>query len=1095
VSLLIAGLGIGSADAQVLFGSIVGNVTDASGAGIPQATVRVTQQETNESREVHTNDTGGFVFSTLPAGTYTVSVSKTGFRTFTAQNTPLSLNTVVRVDATLQIGAQSESVSVSAEAAPLQTDRSDVHQDFTDRQIADIPQATRSYQGMLAYMPGIAPPTASSGGTNNPGKSFQITANGTSRSGTEVRIDGVADTNPWVQYYSTYVPSNEAIQTVNVVTASPDAEQGLTNGAAINVQTKSGTNSTHGSLFEYNVNNALKARPFFGLGATQAKPKLIENDLGGSFGGHIVKNKLFYFGAYEGDFISQAGSNIASVPLPAMITGNLSGTSTAVYDPNTGSANGAGRTPFPGNIIPANRISPIVQKLLAIVPAPNYGTPGAIANNYFVETPTINRLHKVDTKMDWYATSKLRLAGRFGFSPYNIVQATVFGPILGGSNNAFAHGDTIATAVNATYTVSPTLVVDANWGFTRSNQILAPPSADQKLGSDYLGIPGTNLGDLPAAGGMPQFSGFGFSGYGYAYTYLHYLDPILQYTANATWIKGSHNIRFGFDIEQQHMNHQETNPTSFTFNGGATSLNGGPATNTYNQFGDFLLGLPQSEQNSQLATPYILLRTWQYSLYIRDQWQISKKLTISYGTRWEYYPVPTRGSRGIEEFNFTNDTITICGVGGNPIGCNYTVSKHEFSPRIGIAYRPTERWVIRAGYSLSPEQINMYRDGIYSYPARLDFARNGLSTYIPVGTLAAGIPLQAPVSQNAASLPIPAGLNFGAQGAILPQNFVRGYTETDNFTVQRDIGHGWTAQAGYVGTLTIHQHTRYNINYGQVGGGSASQPFFSLGITGSMSDILPYETMHYNSLQTLVQKRFSNGFLFQASYTRSKQIGTCCDDSGDGGPAIPIPQYTNLNRALMGADRPNNLRMIGIFELPFGKGKAMLNSGGIISAIAGGWQLNAAFSAYSGSPFTVSSSSTSLNAPGSSQRADQILPDVGYTGNISGWFNPLAFAPVTTARFGTAGFDIMRGPGVVDVDTGLFRVFRVNERLAMQFRAEALNFTNTPHFGNPGANASSMVVSGGTLVSLNGFTQITSTNPSSRLTDERYLRLGLRISF
>ena len=293
--------------------------------------------------------------------------------------------------------------------------------------------------------------------------------------------------------------------------------------------------------------------------------------------------------------------------------------------------------------------------------------------------------------MDWNASPKLRIAGRFGYSPYNIQQATLFGPILGGANNASAHGDTIATAVNATYTVSPTLVVDANWGFTRSNQFLAPPSVDKKLGSDLLGIPGTNLGDLPVAGGMPDFTGFGFTGYGYGYTYLHYLDPIFQYTANATWVKGSHNIRFGADVDQQHMNHQETNPTSFGFNGGATSLNGGPGTNTYNQFGDFLLGLPQSEQNSLLTTPYVLLRTWQYSLYVRDQWQVSRKLTLSYGTRWEYYPVPTRGSRGIESFNLNTATITVCGVAGNPRDCNYTVSKRQFSPRIGIAYRPTEK--------------------------------------------------------------------------------------------------------------------------------------------------------------------------------------------------------------------------------------------------------------------------------------------------------------------------------------------------------------------------------------------------------------------
>jgi hypothetical protein len=1083
------------ADAQVLFGSIVGSVTDASGAAVPNAQVKVTNQETNETREVATNDAGGYVLSTLPAGTYNVSVSKTGFRTFTAQHTPLSLNTVVRIDAALQVGTQSDSVTVTAESIQLQTDRADVHGDFTSKQLIETPQPTRTYQGILALMTGVAPPTANGGGNNNPGKSMQITANGTSRSATNVRIDGVTDTNAWVQFYSTYVPSNEAIQTVNVVTTSPDAEQGLTNGAAISVQTKSGTNQLHGSLFEYNVTNAFKSRPFF-LPSNQGIPKLIENDLGGSLGGRIIRDKLFFFGSYEGDFISQAGSNTVSVPTADIRSGNMSASTTAMYDPaSTTATDGSGRSPFPGNIIPTNRISPIAQKLVALVPMPNLGAPGAFSNNYYITTPITNRLHKLDTKMDWNANSKLRVTGRFGYQPYNVQQATVFGDILGGGNNKSQFGNVIATAVAISYTVSPSFVIDGNWGFTRANQTLSPPSVDKKLGADYLGIPGTNLGDLPLAGGMPNFNPSGWTGYGEAYPYLNYLDPILQYTSNASWNKGSHNVRFGVDVSQQHMNHQEVQPTSFTFNGGATGLKGGPGTNQFNGYADFLLGLPQSYQNSQQVTPTITLRSWQYSLYVRDQWQVNRKLTISYGTRWEYYPVPTRADRGIENFDLTTDKITVCGVAGNPTDCGISVSKRLFSPRLGVAFRPTTKFVVRAGFSLSPEQISMYRDGIYSYPARTDFAGNGLTTYTPVGTLATGIPVTPVPNLSSGTLPIPPGLNFGFQGAILPKNFVRGYTESWNFTVQRDLGHGWIGQAGYVGTHTIHQHTRYNINYAQVGGGSASQPYFGLGITGSLAMILPYETMHYNSLQASVQRRFSNGFTFMAAYTRSKWIGTCCDDSGDGGPAIPIPQYTKLNRALMSADRPNNLRMSGMFDLPFGPGKPMLSQGAA-GRILGGWQVNSVFSAYSGAPFSVSASGTSLNASGSSQRADQVLSDVGYTGNINQWFNPLAFAPVTAVRFGTAGFNTLRGPGVVNVDLGIFRTFKLGEKFSLQFRGEALNLTNTPHFSNPGASVSNLSLNGdGTVKSLGGFTQITGVSAPSRLTDERYLRLGMRIAF
>src|SRR5436305_3373286 len=364
---LLMGSGRLIVTAQVLSGSLVGNVTDASGSAVAGASVRVVQGQTNDTREVTTNDSGGYTLPTVPAGTYEVSISKAGFQTFTTRNIEVRLNTVVRVDASLQVGQVSEQVQVTAQAAALQTDKADVHSEFTTQQMVNLPQPTRTYQGIVALMPGVAPPTASAGGTNNPGRSMQISANGTSRSGTTVRIDGVTDTNPWVQFYSTYVPSLEAIETVNVATSSMEAEQGLVNGAAINVQTKSGTNQLHGSAFEYNVNNYFKARPYF-LPSNQKQTQLNENDFGGSVGGKIITDKLFFFGSYEGDLLRQGNTNTGiTIPTAAIRAGDMSGSSTPVYDPATGNANGTGRTPFAGNIIPANRISSIAQKLVGLI--------------------------------------------------------------------------------------------------------------------------------------------------------------------------------------------------------------------------------------------------------------------------------------------------------------------------------------------------------------------------------------------------------------------------------------------------------------------------------------------------------------------------------------------------------------------------------------------------------------------------------------------------------------------------------------------------------------------------------------------------------
>lgn len=1075
---------------QVLFGSIVGSVTDASGAGVPGANVKVTQLETNDTRETKTNDSGGFTLSTVHAGTYKVEVKKEGFKNYTADNLQVSLNTVVRIDAALQVGAQSQSIEVSAAATALQTDRADVHNEFNTKQLIDLPQPTRNFEGIVALMPGIAPPSASGGGTNNPSKSFQISADGTSRSGTNVLIDGVSATNPWVQFFSTYAPSVEAIETVNVVTASSDAEQSMTNGASINVQTKSGTNDLHGSLYEYHVSSAFKARPYF-LPANQGIPKLIENDLGATVGGRIIKNKLFYFGSYEGDFVSQGNANSSvTVPTDAIRQGNLSGSPTPIFDPATGTydAKGipTGRTPFPGNIIPASRIHPASAKLIALVPSPNQNLSAVPANNYYVNTPISNKLQHIDTKFDWIASTKWKLTGRYGYQPYNITQGTVFGPVLGGGNNAFQFGNASAYAITASWVASPTFVADASWGRTFAHQVLNPPSIDKKAGSDTLGIPGTNLGSLPYAGGLPQFNISNYNGYGYAYTPLQYDDPVSQYSANATWIKGAHNIRFGTNISQQHMNHFESTPTSFGFNGGATQSGpGGASVNAFNSYADFLLGLPQSYTNSPAPTKPITLRTWQYSLYLRDQWQVNRKLTVSIGTGWEYYPVPTRADRQIESYNFATNQILICGSGPNKSNCGITVQKNLFSPRIGIAYRPMEGLVIRAGYSLSPEQINMFRDGIYNYPTRADFTNNGLSTYDPVGSLTTGIPIQQPPDISSGVINTPRGVVLGA---IIPANskFIRGYTESMNFTVQKDIGHGWVGQVGYVGTLSIHQHTRYNINYGTLNGGSSSQPFFPLGVTGGVVEILPYETQRYNSLQAQLNRRFSNGFQMGAAYTRSKIIGLCCDDSGDGAPQINLPQYANLNRAIMGSDRPNNFRLSALYDLPFGKGKQFL-ANGVGSAVAGGWHIQSVFSKYSGSPFSASGGSA-LNTPGFNQRAQQVKQNVTYFGNHGPgqlYFDTSAFAAVTAPGvIGNTGYNTLRGPGVTNLDMSVFRDFKVWERFSIQFRAEALNATNTPHFSNPQGNVTNST-----------FGQITSTTTVSRLIDERYLRFGLKIRF
>jgi hypothetical protein len=1075
---------ISVAHAQVLYGTLTGSVKDTAGAMVPSATVTIVQTETKNTRMTTTNSEGAYLLSTVQTGTYNISITKQGFKEFVARDVAVTLNTEVRVDAELQVGEASQTVSVVADEALLQTDRADLHEQISNEVLETLPQPTRTYEGLTALIPGIAPPTAFTGVSNNPMRSMQIHADGTNGSGTLVRIDGISSQNPFVQYFSTAVPSMEAIQTVNVVTSTSGADQGMADGAGINVQLKKGTNDIHGELYLYNVTNLGKARPYF-LPQGNGLPKLIDNDTGGTIGGPIRHDKLFYFVSYEGEFLHNGNANIVTVPTAAIVSGNMSASPTPIYDPSTGNPDGSGRTAFPGNIIPANRISSISKMVTALIPAPNI--PGAgLSNNYYVNTPQFYKLQRVDSTFNYVVRPKVQLFGRYSEYPYSSTWPTVFGPILSGQNsNSYENGNIYAFSGSGVYVPTPHFVIDAVYGFTHTLQHYGPPQSNVRYGSDVLGIPGTNLGTLPYAGGFPRFNANGYAGYGMNYPAATYDDPVYEFAANATWTRGNHTIRFGVDVIRQHMDHIGTGPTGFTFTGGATSLKGGASPNQFNSFADLLLGLPNSSANA-LQPGFATLRTWQFNPYASDQWQVTHKLTFTIGSGWEYYPVPTRADRGIEFYNFATEQYEICGEGGNSINCGITVQKTLFSPRIGIAYRLTESNVIRAGYSLDPEQINMYRDGIGSYPVSLSGSYSGPNSYTAVAPLAQGIPVLAAVSVSSGTVPLPPGVTF----VTSPKNFIRGYLQTYNLTVEHAFRSSWVAQVGYAGSHTVHQHTRYDVNYGLPGGGAASQPFYNgtlgTGITGAETVIDPYESMNYNSLQSTLQHRFREGSSIQMAYTWSRWMGTCCDPNGDGAPEVPIPQYSYLNYAVMPGDRTQDLQIAGIAVLPFGKGKQFLNAG-VASAIAGGWQLNAILSFFSGTPFSVLADGTSLNAPGSTQRADQVKSNVaiyGAGGNGKLYFDTSAFAPVTAARFGTASYDSLRGPGAGNADVGLFRSFRLFERLTAEARVEAMNVTNTPHFANPNSN-----------VSTGGFGTITSVSPISRIDDERYLRFGLKFTF
>jgi hypothetical protein len=1095
------------ARAQILYGSIVGKISDQSGLAVPGAVINITNKGTNLSRETVADSVGGYDFPNVVPGTYSIKVTATGFTTFVQTDVPVTINNITRIDVSLQLGAVTETVTVVGDAPLLQTDRSEIRAEVTTKELVDLPVPFRNYQQLFRAIPGFAPPENAHSIPTNPSRALAFNVNGASRSSNNTRIDGASSTHIQLPHVVAYVPSLEAIETVNVVTNTFDAEQGLAGGAAINVQTKSGTNNLHGSAFEYHTDQRLKAKPFF-LPLGQNKPKLVYNQFGGTLGGYIKKDKLFYFVAYEGTYDRQNRSLFGTVPTAAMRRGDMSASLRLIYDPSTGDVEGANRTPFPGNQVPESRISPISRKLADLTPLPNLD---GLTDNYFATGPFAFDRHTVDSRLDWNATQKLHTFLRFSALRYNSFNRQIFGPELGGppiggGNPGNGDGGTNSWTLAATYIFTRNFLVDAYYGYTRMDTNSQQPRLDEKIGLDFLKIPGTN-GPRRFEGGWPRFQVTSFTTLGINEDYMPYFrrDPQYQYVANFNWTKGRHDLRFGLDLYRQHLN--QTQPEfvggafhsaqgGFSFEGGPTALRGGASPNQFNSYAAFLLGLPVRIGTIKQVPDEYKLRVWLHSYYIRDRWDITPKLTLNYGLRWEYFPFPTRDDRGIERYDPETNKMLICGVGSVPKDCGVKVSKKTFAPRFGFAYRVTNTFVIRAGYGITNDPFMATELLRANYPVLIPLNLEGVNSFQWVGKLEDGIPaVQVPGFGNGI-IDIPGTYALGT----VSKDFRRGYLQSWNFTLQKQLSYGFALQAAYVATRQTRQLGYLDINAGQViGAGQSGRPLLEkFRRTAATTFISPLGTGTYDSMQLTLDRRFAKGLQLEANYTWSKAIGVV--DNSDSSPSVRALSFFQLNRALRGYDRPHNLQITNIWELPFGKGRHWANQGGILSLIAGGWQVNNLLSFMSGRPFTVTASGASLDLPGSSQRADQVKSSVeklGGVGRGASYFDPFAFAPVTAPRFGTAGFNSMRGPGVANWDFGLFREFSLSERFKVQFRAEAFNFTNTPHFANPGTNVSNMTLnSDGSIRSLGGYTEVTSTISLAREgIDERQFRFGLRFSW
>ena len=1102
---------------QAVNATLLGTVTDASGAVVPNAKVTITEVNTGVSRSGQTNESGNYTFPDLPPGQYSVTMEAAGFKKETRRDVALQVNSSQRVDIQLQPGNVSETIEVTGAAPTLQTDRADTGRNIDTMVVSELPVlvSNRNYQALLALVPGTSPPSEQHSQFFNASDSLQTQVNGAPRVSNNYQIEGIDD-NERTGLLQILIPPLEAIQTVDISTSNHSVDLGRGAGAVTNVILKSGSNQFHGSLYEFVQNGDFDARNFF----QPSVAAIHYNYFGGTIGGPIRKNKLFFFADFLRTTDHEANANTETIPSPLSRTGNLSealaGSSPApVYDPLTGTTTtGVGRTPFPNNVIPTTRLNLIALKILALVPNPNqpYGTL-APSNNYFALLPFTKDSTLTDGKVDYTISEKDHLSGRFSFQRPLIYQAPIFGNAGGNANGAFEGTGiqkTYSSGINWTHVFTPNLLNEFRVGVAHYHNT-AQESDYGSNDTTNLGIPHVNISEFNS--GLVAINIGAFT------------TPLVGYSASLPWVRAEANIDLVDNVTITHGNHtftlgydmrrirddllqtqtysprgvyqfgvSQTNCAgSCQLPNGTTSSATTPNNNTSwaNDVASFLLDSPQASSTGRdFSGTFPTYRAWYFFPYVSDTWQASKKLTVAIGLRWEIYPPGLPAFPGqFSNFIPSSNTLVVGGVGGNPNNGGLVNHLNYLAPRLGLAYRLTEKTVIRAGLGVSytPFEDNTYINNNYPTKGNLG-AVQGASAYTSAfynGSLLSfesGLPAPAPVPIPSNGIYSVAALGFnGSSESFFPTNFKNPHIIAWNFTVQQVLPYHFTMDLAYVGNHGVDMGSGQNINASPViaptsTNDTAYLPYFPH--TGSVSEeFVPVSAM-YNALQVKIDRRFAGSLGITTSLTYQKGMAYYNGGDDDGFYGFYLNGQYHRNWGLNDFNRTLSFVQSYVYQLPFGQGKHFLNSGSRgLDKIVGGWQLEGILTVMTGTPFTVTYSSTYLNlSQGGTNTPIQVGPatilhGINTTSNGgSPWFDPTAFAPPpcqsatpsascptgaidqaagAAQQVGNVGRNSMIGPNFFNVNLALSKTTRFTERIGMQLRLETVNTTNTPQFANP----------------------------------------------
>ncbi len=1113
-----------SLPAQTSFGTITGTVTDASGGPVPGVNVSLTSLATGEKRAIQTGPDGSYQFVNINIGNYKIDAEKSGFKHFTRQPIDVEVQNSLKIDVALQVGDVSQQVEVTAQTPLLQPETSSLGQVVEQRKVNELPLNGRNPLNLVALVPSVVPQGGSMQNPNgtNPFAWGNYQIGGGMANQSSMLLDG----SPL--YISSgqlsLVPSQDSLQEFKVQTNDLPAEFGRFAGGVINMTTKGGSNDLHGSAWEFLRNRDLNANDFFNNRAGVARPAFTQNQYGANLGGPVYiphlydgRNKSFFFVDYEGFRLRQGQSFTETVPTVAERTGDFSnlrdssGNLVPLYDPLTTvpTANGQyARTPFAGNVLPVNRLSPASLQLLKLYPLPNAtGDPLTGVNNFVTNASVGGNNSQTVARFDQNISDRQHLFARYTYwGNLNLpIDPFKTGVCQDRCTEAFNTNNFVLDDV---YSFNPTTILDLRASYLRFSYNRTPETLGYNL--SQLGWPASlnsevayNPIPVPCISGFDPANVFCSDGTGSTIVDRNENYDVL---GSLTKIIGQHTIKVGGEFLRTVENYvQSNNPTgSFNFDQNFTS------SDPLNPVGgsglaSFLLGYPSS---GSAGKPIPLAgEQLNWGAYVQDDWKVTKSLTLNLGLRWNaILPWTERHNReSFFEPGVVNPVLQQAGlpydgalglVASADRSSRYNVNPDykQFAPRVGLAYQVAAKTVLRAGYGISWLPPNLA--GTYSTPN--DFLGSFSTPY--VATINNGItpygnfsnPFPQGIIQPPGRNPIYQRQALGQSIGVTALNNPFGYAQQWNFDVQQELGSGFMLDVAYAGSKGTHlpfsgqQINQLPDQYLALGNQLLQQvanPFAGIVQQGPLSAstvtrgqlMVPYPqytgvsldgsdvgNSSYQSLQVKAEKRFNSGASLLVAYTHSKLISNTdaltswLEPAGAGG----VQDWNNLRaeRSLTSFDVPDRLVVSYVLDLPFGKGRKFLsNAHGPTNFVVGGWGLEGVTTVQSGFPLHLTTAQNLTNSYGGGSRPN-VLGNASLGGSaqsrLNGWFNVNDFAQPAAFTFGDESRNDpnLRGAGVANWDVSAFKNFPFGPegKLNLQFRAEFFNIFNRVQFGAPG---------------------------------------------